>query len=177
MQDSLIQLSWKSVTFMAFRSVSHASASETIFRQKKKKRKKLHKKLDKFRCKKNQDLCHVTETEFTELSKWSNKWLMTVRTCLVTLWRDFVTFLVWRFRPTCPLVGGRSTTRACDCWVSYYTVQYKNRRLDLCEVACFNNAIMTSYMNSMKTCNSVTFYFMKKLILWYQQEVHFTKYN
>ena len=31
-------------------------------------------------------------------------------------------------------------------------------------------------MNSMKTCNSVTLLSRKKLIFWYQQEVHFTKY-
>ena len=28
-----------------------------------------------------------------------------------------------------------------------------------------------------ETCHSVAFYFMKKLIFWYEQEVHFTKYD
>ena len=31
------------------------------------------------------------------------------------------------------------------------------------------------YMNSMQTCNSITFYFMKKLIFWNWQEVDFAK--
>ena len=36
--------------------------------------------------------------------------------------------------------------------------------------------IQCETMNSMKTCNSVTLVSRKKLIFWYQQEVHFTKY-
>ena len=31
------------------------------------------------------------------------------------------------------------------------------------------------YMNSMQTCNSVTFYFMSELISWYYQKVYYSK--
>ena len=40
------------------------------------------------------------------------------------------------------------------------------------------NALLTKkVMNSMQTCDSVTFYSIKKLTFKYQQELHFTKYD
>ena len=39
--------------------------------------------------------------------------------------------------------------------------------------ACFTNRQHEIH----ETCHSVTFYFMSKLIFWYHQKVHFTKYD
>ena len=35
----------------------------------------------------------------------------------------------------------------------------------------------TKFHEFHETCDSVTFYFMKKLIFWHYQEAHFTKYD